>query len=202
MSYPKSPHGQQSPFSMKQISYYKQINRFGATDGQGTVTLWYKDRHTLLLECFLTFLRCIIMRSEGPLIAYMIRIWSTQHLFYKIYSQISSKIANLGYHISPGNMTLCSNNWHPLLLECFISSIRCIRMRLEEPLNAYMIPLWSTQHLFYKIYSQISSKIANLGHQISLKSVILWCRDTQPLLIQCFINSLDVNIWFEEPLKA
>ena len=91
------------------------------------MTLCHEDEHPLLLECFLTSLRRIRMIERVSHI-YMIPLWSTPCLFYQITTtQISSEISNFGHQIVQGNMILCNEDRHPLLLECFLTSLRCIR---------------------------------------------------------------------------
>ena len=64
-------------------------------------------------------------------------------------------------------------------------------MILKDPLPAYLIHLWSIYILsFYQNYYQIWSKIANLGHQMGLRNVTLYRKDSYPLLLEYFITSL------------
>ena len=59
-------------------------------------------------------------------------MWSnyTQYsvFFYQKYFQSSTKYTNFRPQICPGNVTLCHEDRHPLMLECFLTSLRCIRM--------------------------------------------------------------------------
>ena len=60
---------------------------------------------------------------------------STQCLFYQSYSQISVKKTNLGlgHQISLGNVTMYDKDMHPLLLECFLISLRSITIDRRVP---------------------------------------------------------------------
>ena len=49
--------------------------------------------------------------------------------------------------------------------------------------------MWSTHCLFYHNYSQISSKITNCGHQVSLGNVTLCLMDKHILLMECSLGS-------------
>ena len=85
---------------------------------------------------------------------------NTMPLLSKIYSQISKK--NQFWHqISMGNMTLCSKDRHPLLLEYFSTSPICIGMiwRVSDCISD---PLLLTHCHSYKIYTPMSSKITNV----------------------------------------
>ena len=106
------------------------------------------------------------------------------------HSQVSSKITNLRHHISKGNVILCRKDRHPLLLKYFITFLRYIRMIGRD----HGI-LWKTLYGQYSIFStkkhsQLSSKISNLGHQVSPSNVTLCREDRHPLLLECFITFL------------
>jgi len=119
----------------------------------------------------------------------MIPSWSSPYLYYHKNSQFSSKITNFGHQISLGNNTLYCKDRHPLLLDCFPTSLRYVRM-IDEPLAVYQFRLWPTQCLFYQKNSQFSSKITKYGHQINLGNVTPCCKDRHPLLLKCFPTSL------------
>jgi len=94
-------------------------------------TLCCKERHTLLLEHFLTSIRHIRM-FEDLLIAYPIPLWSTQLLFYQRNTQISSKITSVGTRLSCAiYVILCLNDIHTVLLDHIITSLRYIRLILS-----------------------------------------------------------------------
>ena len=95
-------------------------------------------------------------------------------------------ITNVGHNIIRGNMMVCHMDRHPLLLERFITFLNWEK-RLEEPLEAYLIPSWSTQPLFYQINTQrISSQKSYFGHKISQGNAIFCHKDRHPLLLECF----------------
>ena len=98
-------------------------------------------------------------------------------------------MTNFGHQISLKNTTLCHKDIYPLLLECFLTSLRWMRMvgrasdRINDPLmiNTVSCP---------PKYPQISSTITNFGHQISLRNTTLCHKDIHPLLLECFLTFL------------
>ena len=154
-------------------SNFKQNNHF--LDKRWDRKLWLyvvsKDRHLLLLNCFIASLRCISMVRSAYGSAYG-RVLDHNQIKINVSStttksQISSKITNFRRPVSPGNMMLCRKNVHPLLFECFISFLRCIRM-MSRLYGSLCDPLMvDTQCLFTKTNSQIPSKINNFGQQIN-----------------------------------
>ena len=155
----------------------------------GNMTLCSKDRHPLLLEYFSTSLICIrmIWRVSGwisdPLL-------STHCRSYKIYTPMSSKITNVLKLDQPGKIwlhvtrtdihCLLSVPWLPFNGEEW----------LEELMTEYSITSWSTQSSFNQKYSQISSKIVNLGKLDQPENMMLCHKDRHPLPLECFIISL------------
>ena len=122
------------------LSNFKQKSNFGHHIYPGNTTLWCKDRKPLLIGRFISSIGYIRKQSYEVFIAYLIPLWSTQHLFYQTYSQIPSRITIFGHHIYPDNVTVCCKNRHPLLIECFISFLRCIR-RIERAFGSISDPM-------------------------------------------------------------
>ena len=124
-----------------------------------------------------------------PLTEYAIPLRSSWCPFYQIYTQISSKITIFEHTIKQGNATLCRKNMHQLLLKCFISSLRYIRVNgsaSDSVSDSHKVNTVS----FYQNYSQISSIITHFGHQISPENVMLYAKDRHPMLLAWFITSL------------
>ena len=87
----------------------------------------HEDRHPLLLEYFLTSIRCIRMVGRASDSIYDPLMVNPVLVFYQTYALIPSKITNVGHRISPGYVTLCCKDRYLLLLECFLTSLRCVR---------------------------------------------------------------------------
>ena len=123
--------------------------------------------------------------------AYLISLWTAHHTLCQRYTLISSKITNLGHRVSPGNVTLCHQERHPLLLECLITSCRCMRMIVSASDSVSWSP--HDQHYVFstKRNSQKLREIANLGHRFSPgKNVTLWHLVRYPLLLQYILSFL------------
>ena len=88
--------------------------------------------------------------------AYLISLWTAHHTLCQRYTLISSKITNLGHRVSPGNVTLCHQERHPLLLECLITSCRCMRMIVSASDSVSWSPY--DQH-YCVVYQKKLSKI-------------------------------------------
>ena len=122
--------------------------------------------------------------------AYLISLWTAHHTLCQRYTLISSKITNLGHRVSPGNVTLCHPERHPLMLECLITSCRCIRMIVSASDSVSWSP--HDQHYVFstKRNSQKLREIANLGHRFSPGNVTLWHLVRYPLLLHYILSFL------------
>ncbi len=107
--------------------FLNKIPNVGHHLSPGNVKICCKDSNSSLLECFLTFLRCIRMIGRAYNSISDPRLVN-QLYFYQMNPQISSKITNFRHHLSPCSMVMCLEESHPLLLECFLTFLRCIRM--------------------------------------------------------------------------
>ena len=80
------------------------------------------------------------------------------------------------------------NEWHPLLLDCLVTFLRCIiQIReafgsLYQPLMGHIVP-FST-----KVDSQIACKIQDLGTLFGKANGILYCKDAHTLLLNCLLT--------------
>ena len=107
------------------------------------------ERHSLLLECFITFLRCT--RHMGgasksiykPLMTCMMIMlpFLSRLLIFKTY-----KMLDCWHHPGTWNGILWSKESHTLLLKCFMIFLTCIEMMegasdsIYKSLMAYMVP--------------------------------------------------------------
>ena len=83
-----------------QISY--KISAFGHPLSMGNWMMWYKDRHSFLLECSITFLICIRMVEEVQTLYK--KTYSQQHVIYaNTESQIRCKLSDFRHPISRGS---------------------------------------------------------------------------------------------------
>ena len=95
----------------------------------GNAMMGFKEKHSLLLECFMTFLIYIYEWLEELQIAYRSPLWfstccatSTDNN-----SHISWNISDFRYLLSTWNGTLCCNERHALLLECVMTFLKYIK---------------------------------------------------------------------------
>ena len=104
------------------------------------------ERHPLLLECFISFLRCIRM-----IIGASDSICKASHCPHHVIStkrKPSNFMQNIRFRdpFSTGIGLMCCNERHPLLLGCFITLLGCIRMirgaseYICKQITVYIIP--------------------------------------------------------------
>ena len=74
------------------------------------------------------------------------------------YSPISNKITNLGHHFSTGNVMMSDNERHPLLLECFITFHRRIRMIKRKSHSTYDPLVINTVSVLFKNTPKFEAK--------------------------------------------
>ena len=105
---------------------------------------------------------------ELPLTAYVIPLWSTQCPFLPKLLSNFKQDSDFCYQSSMGKRILCYKEMHPLLIECCLTSLRCIRRIDSASLAEYLIPLWPTQFFFTQntLIFQVRQKY--IGHQNSL----------------------------------
>ena len=103
-------------------------------------------------------------------------------------SQFSFKISDLGHPLSNENVMLGCKAIHPLLIECFITFIRCIGIFTGAPDSKNQACYAQPCVVSTKNNSQFSCKISEFGHPLSNENVILRCKEIHPLLLVCFIT--------------
>ena len=97
--------------------------------------------------------------SVEPLKLYLIPLWSSQCIFYQNHSQVSSKISDSGQYINMENMILCCKDIHSLVLECFITSLRCTRMVGRSSDSVSESPMVITVYILPKLLSSFKQNI-------------------------------------------
>ena len=109
----------------------------------------HKDRHPLLLECFVTFLGYIkrIGRAPGSISDPL--MGNTVSFLSKTLSIFKQKYTNFGHQISPGNVMLWQKYRHPLLLECFVTFLGYMHI-IRRAFNSISNPLMVNAGPFYQ----------------------------------------------------
>ena len=158
----------------------------------GNETLCSKDRHPLLLKCFITSLRCIRMVVRASYQIYNPLMVNTLSFFTRTTLNFQpAKLPILGTRIlilSLWNMTLYCKDKHPLLIESILASLRHIRICRGSLDSISDSLIWSSQHCLYQIYAQISSKMPNFEHQIILGDGAICHKDMHIMLLECFLT--------------
>ena len=125
--------------------------------------LWYKERHTLLLECFIISLRCIMMIKGASNIIYKPLMVNTVSFLPTTTLKLHEKCRIWGTPPSAQEMECWAARRHiyrseVLFLEWFVTSFRCIRMikeaseSINEPLIVRTVPFcWKLIYTFMKI---------------------------------------------------
>ena len=129
MTASKVPHG---PLHVNSIGNNSQmsckISDFGHLlyPGPENETSCCKERHPSLLECVMTFPRCIWGWLEELMAASTSHIWSTSCHFYQKQLSKLCKMSDVGLPLCPGNKMMWYNGRCILLLMWSITAIRCI----------------------------------------------------------------------------
>ena len=128
-----SPYGQHGVFLAQTISQISsKISNFEHQISLGNVTLWCKNIHPLLLECFPTSCWCIRMIRIASAEICDPLVFNTVSFLPKTPLKCQVKISIVEHQISPENVTpLCHKDIHPLLLGYFLTSHVCLR-RIER----------------------------------------------------------------------
>ena len=86
------------------------------------------ERHSLLVECFKTSLRCIV-KAQGASDTIRGAPYGPHHVISaKNNSQISCKIPVIWHPLCTANWIMRYRRGHPLLFESFITFLRCARI--------------------------------------------------------------------------
>ena len=119
-------------------------------------------------------------------------------------SQISSKISNFEHQISLGNVTLSCKDIHPLLIECFPTSCRCIRMmkiasvEICDPLVVNTVSFLAQTPLKCQVtYPMLSTRSARkMWHHcvIGHPSIAAWVFPNLPYMFEKDWKSIWQNI--------
>ena len=116
----------------------------------GNTRMCYKERHSLLLKYLITFLRYVRMiqgASDRILKPRMVHTVSfLPKITLKFRQNISFGAPSL--HRKWENGMLCCKEKQPLLLKCFITFLRCIRMIVTASGSIYEPLMKSLCHLY------------------------------------------------------
>ena len=112
------------------------------------------------------------------------------------------QIWDFEHPLSTGNVLLCCNERYLLLMKCFITILRCVKMverafdNIYEPLVVQNVPFLPTTNL--KFHSKFHAKVHTLG---TLSANGMWCCDPRRD-IYCFLttsyHSWNILGWLEE----
>jgi len=108
------------------------------------------ERHPLLLECFISFLRCIRM-----IIGASDSIYKASHCPHHVIStkrKPSNFMQNIRFRhpFSTVSWLMCCNESHHSLFECFITFLRCIRTIIGASGSTYQYPIAQTKSFLPK----------------------------------------------------
>ena len=158
--------------------------------------MFCKEMHPLLLECFITFLRCVRMTGrafDDICMTLMVHITS---FLLKITLKFHAKNNRFWAHSQHRKWDgILQVETQSLLLECFITILRCIRMVGAASDSLYNLTMAHTVSFLpnISIQSQCSCKISDLGHPLSIwemgrcaaKRDIYWCLSVFLTILRC-----------------
>ena len=127
----------------------------------GNVPLCHKDIQSLLLECFITSLRCIGMIGSSSDRVSDPRMVNTMSFLPELLSNFKQNSHFLDtISISPRNLTLYHEDKYPLLLESFINCLIYTRMggRASDSISDLLMAVTT---LFVQ---NIHSNVKQIGH--------------------------------------
>ena len=114
----------------------------------------FKERYPLLLECFISFHRCMRRFGRTADNIYNPLIVNIMLFLPKTKLQISRKFTYFGHYNSTRNEIVCYEERHPLLLKYLITFIRCIRMIGGAFESMYHLPHHCHHVISAKLYTQ------------------------------------------------
>ena len=149
------------------------------------------ERHILLLKYVITFLRYIRMVRRELLAASKSTLWSTWCQFCQKW--LSNCVQNIGFWhpLCMGNGMTWYDVRYTLLLECFVTFLRCIRMngraydRVQKPYMIHTVSFLQQQQK-----TQILCKIPAFGDPLFRGNGLMCFKEGHPLLLECFITFL------------
>ena len=125
----------------------------------------YKERHPLLLKCFITFLRYTMMVQRAPDRIYSPHMIHTESFLPKITHKVGScKMSAFGHPLCMGDGMLCYIKRHPLLIKCLLSSLRCTRIVGITFDSIYRAHYGQHCAISTANNSQISCKVSEFGY--------------------------------------
>ena len=122
---------------------------FGYPLSKENVMLCYKERHPLLLDYFIPFLNWI--RMVGRATSSLYESLMVHNMSFLPISNIKFHVTvrfNFEYPLSTGNVLLCCKERYSLLMKCFITFLRCMKMverasdSIYEPLKVHILVLF------------------------------------------------------------
>ena len=148
-----------------------------------------KKRHPLLLECFILFLKCIRMNQWvldsicNPLMVHTVSFWPTHR------PQISWKMLDLRHHINMGSGMLPCKKRHWLLLGCFVTVLKCMRM-IRGALDSMYKSLMAHKVIFLLKPTLKFHENVRFWAPYHMRHGMLCYKGSRPLLLDYFITIL------------
>ena len=152
--------------------------------------LCYKERHPLLLDYFIPFLKCISNVGRAAISVYESLMGQTSCHFCKEQTSNFMQIWDFEHPLSTQNVLLCYKERYLLLMKCFMTFLRCIKMVerssdiIYEPLMVHNVLFLPTMNL------KFHAKWQSLG---TLSAKGMWCcatrRDTHCCLTTSYHSS-------------
>ena len=165
-TYQYGPHGVISATNNSQIWCKMSASRHPLCTEIGM--LCHKERHTLLLECFITFLRCMRMNGRASVSIYMPLMVHTVSFILKTPLNFHVRqCQRLGTPFLKGNGISCCKERHPLLIKCLITFLRYMRMIGRASHSIYRLVMVNT--VLYYTKHNITLKF----HAVNKMSAIL-----------------------------
>ena len=140
-----------------------KISDFGHPLSTGNGLLYCKEIHPLLLGCFITFLTCIEGITGDPDSINEHLMSNTMSLLQKMSLNYHAKYRIMGT-LSAQRMDWCTvKEIHPLLLECFITFLRCIKGITDDSDSIYKHLIANTMSFLSKTTLKFHAKYQILG---------------------------------------
>ena len=150
----------------------------------GNGVLCYKERHTLLLKCFMTFLRCRRISGRASDSIWKPVMVNIVSFLLKMTLKFHVKCESLGTPFLRGNRMVCSKDSRPLLLKCLITFLIYIRM-IRRASDSIYKSLHGQHHVITtKNNSQISCKISSFGYPLRTQNGMLCYKERHALLLE------------------
>ena len=160
----QAPYGPHLPITTKTtLNFHTICQSLGTPFLKGNWMMCCKETHPLLFKCLMAFLRCIKMIGRAFDGIYVLLMVYTMSFLTKATIKFHAKYPILWTLSAQRYKMLCWKKRHPLVLACFKTSLKYMKMIERASISIIYQPSWSSPCHFCRKQLSILMKNIRFG---------------------------------------